>query len=200
MSIVDVPVGEKFVAIFINEEGKEDYIAVECVATDFDRECSKCALHLKGCSKYCCVATTRRDCTSVYFKEINLRSMPLEKADENECVSDEDVSEETAIAENKVSGNDCAENKSSVMLEDISLDKVKALREVIEELFELTDFRRRCGDATDIYRVKFYNLSGEMQAVLPSLLNKSFFEFIDKQLPIAIDKSVKELKNLLNEM
>jgi hypothetical protein len=200
MKAIEVPVGEKFADIIINSEGKEGYIAVECVSTDSMRKCSQCALHLKGCSHYSCMSNQRKDGKSVYFKEIDPRRMPLEKADENECVSDKDFSEQPAIAENKESGNDCAENKSSVMLEDISLDKVKALREVIEELFELTDFRRRCGDATDIYRVKFYNLSGEMQAVLPSLLNKSFFEFIDKQLPIAIDKSVKELKNLLNEM
>jgi hypothetical protein len=60
------------------------------------------------------MSNQRKDGKSVYFKEIDPRRMPLEKADENECVRDEDVSEETAIAENKVSGNDCAEIDADV--------------------------------------------------------------------------------------
>lgn len=199
MKPIDVPVGERFVATIINKEGEEDCIAVECVPSDFDRECSKCALHLKGCGPYCCVATTRKDRTSVYFRKLDFRTLPLEKADENECVSDKDVSGEPAIAEDKETGNDCVEIEDSAMLEDISLDKVKAIYKVAEELLELTNFRQCCDAAIEIYRVKFYNLSGEMQVVLPSMLNKSFLEFADKQLSIEIDKSVKELKTLVND-
>ncbi len=109
MNEIDVPVGERFVATIIRRPGLEDCIEVECVASDFDRECSKCALHLKGCGRYSCVATTRKDGKSVYFREIDSRGLPLEKMDENECLSDKDFSKQPAIAENKESGNDCAE-------------------------------------------------------------------------------------------
>jgi hypothetical protein len=201
MSQIEVPVGKRFVATVINSEGKEDCITVECVSTDITNKCSMCVFaEKKECAKYYCVERQRKDGESVYFREIDPGTRPLEREDKYTVVKDNDVSEETAIAENKESGNDCAENEENVILEDISLDKVKALREVIEGLFDLANFRQCCGDAIDIYRVKFYNLSGEMQAILPSILNKSFLEFIDKQVPIEIDKSVKELKNLLNEM
>lgn len=201
MSQIEVPVGVRFSATIINSEGKEDSIAVECVSTDIMKKCSMCVFSRKECcATYYCVERQRKDGKSVYFREVDPGTQPLEKEGKYECVRDEDVSEKSATAENKESGNDCAEIEESVMLEDISLDKIKALREVIEGLFELANFRQCCGDAIDIYRVKFYNLSGEMQVVLPSILKASFLEFIDKQIPIEIDKSVKELKNLVNEM
>jgi hypothetical protein len=201
MSQIEVPVGVRFSATNISvNEGEDGCIAVECVSTDYKAKCFLCALHFKGCSPYCCMPHQRKDGESVYFREIDPGTSPLEREDKYTVVKGNDVSEEPVTAENKETGNDCAENEENVILEDISLDKVKALREVIEGLFELANFRQCCGDAIDIYSVKFYNLSGEMQAILPSILNKSFLEFIDKQVPIEIDKSVKELKNLLNEM
>lgn len=198
MSQIDIPVGERFVATVINSEGKEDCIAVQCVPADSNRKCSMCAFNLTGCTQYNCMASLRKDVQSVYFREVAPRTLPLEKEDKYECVRDEDVSEEPATAENKESGNDCAENEESVMLEDISLDKVKAIHKVAEELLELTNFRYCFGHTFKIKSVKFYDLSGESQTILPSVLKEPFSEFVGKQLPIAIDKSVKELKNLVN--
>ena len=114
MAQIDIPIGERFSAIIIRRPGVEEYIAVECVHADFENKCSACALYLKRCSPYCCRPSQRKDGKSVYFKEVDPRRLPLEKTDENECLSDKDISKQPAIAENKESGNDCAENDADI--------------------------------------------------------------------------------------
>lgn len=109
MKYIDVPVGERFFATVIDSEGEKYRIAVECVASDFDNACSKCVLHLKGCGRYSCVATTRKDRTSVYFKGVDPRTIHLERGNKYEIGKDKDVSEKPATEENKEAGNDRTE-------------------------------------------------------------------------------------------
>lgn len=108
MKQIDIPVGVRFSAV-INKEGKEGYIALECVLNESNDKCLKCALYKKGCGPYRCMPWQRKDGKSVYFRAIDPRTQSLEKEDKYECVRDKDVSEETAIAENKESGNARAE-------------------------------------------------------------------------------------------
>jgi hypothetical protein len=111
----DVPVGKRFVATVINSEGKEDCIAVECVSTDVTNKCSMCVFaEKKECAKYYCVERQRKDGKSVYFREIDPRTRSLKKENKYEVGKDKDVSEQPAIAENKETGNDCAEIEADI--------------------------------------------------------------------------------------
>ena len=195
MKPIDVPVGERFVATIINKEGEEDCIAVECVPSDFDRECSKCALHLKGCGPYCCVATTRKDRTSVYFKEIaaDIKSWAIREKAVRGC-KDGFIKTRPDV---ETDGAGAVEDNGIVVL-DI-YEPVGEICECASKLLKLSEFQKEVKPEQE-YCFKICKKSGGVLTEVPFDFNGCLSDKIFEQLPCLIDKRIKDLKHLINKL